>query len=309
MKYQISERENNWISYLHLRNECLPFEAMPYDASLCNHNPRLYDIFSSIDIKGHEEELLARMVRINTEQKVQLFTPIEDLKRFGNVEQLAEKYNARLIEKHRPVRSLVVDNKQIYIKGYVSDTVWIIQNLISRKGSGLAGYRNSMYSWIASNPAVDCEEKKRILPEMFADSNVVMIYGAAGTGKTTLIKHLADYFSNETKLFLANTNPAKEHLRREIKTRNSEFSTIASSNSFVQGYSYDVVFVDECSTVDNLAMKNLLCNLDCGLLVLVGDIFQIQSIRFGNWFGLSRYFCLKILFLNLLFHTEPRITI
>ena len=290
MRYQISERENNWLSYLRLRNECLPFDDMPYDASLCNHNPRLYDIFSSIDIKGHEEELLARIVRINTEQKVRLFTPIEELQKYGNVERLAEKFNARLIEKHRPIRSLIVENKQIYIKGYVSDTAWIIRDLIKRKGSGLAGYKNSMTSWIAANPAVDCEEKKKMLPEMFSDSNVVMIYGAAGTGKTTLIKHLADYFSNESKLFLANTNPAKEHLRREIKTRNSEFSTIASSGSLVQGNAYDVVFVDECSTVDNLAMKNLLCNLNCGLLVLVGDIFQIQSIRFGNWFGLARYF-------------------
>lgn len=26
------------------------------------------------------------------------------------------------------------------------------------------------------------------------------------------------------------------------------------------------------------------------LLVLVGDIYQIESIQFGNWFNLARYF-------------------
>ena len=52
----------------------------------------------------------------------------------------------------------------------------------------------------------------------------------------------------------------------------------------------DIVFIDECSTVDNRAMKKLLENLSCDLLVLVGDIYQIQSVRFGNWFGLARYF-------------------
>ena len=51
-----------------------------------------------------------------------------------------------------------------------------------------------------------------------------------------------------------------------------------------------IVFIDECSTVDNFAMKNLLENLKCRLLVLVGDIFQIRSIKFGNWFSLAHYF-------------------
>lgn len=293
MKQQVAPDANNWISYLHLLNGCKPFDEMPYDASLCVHNPPLFDIFSSINLKGHEEELLSRRIRINTEQKVQLFTPVEELTQYGNVEELIKKFNSRLIDKHKPIRSLIVEKGKLFIKGYESDTVSIIQNLIARKGNGLVGFKNSMLSWIDSNSAVDCEEKKKILPELFADSNVALIYGAAGTGKTTLIKHLAEYFSDVSKLFLANTNPAKEHLRREIKTKNSEYSTIASSKSLIKENSFNVVFVDESSTVDNFAMKDLLTNLKCELLVLVGDVFQIQSIRFGNWFGLARYFLPK----------------
>ena len=53
---------------------------------------------------------------------------------------------------------------------------------------------------------------------------------------------------------------------------------------------YDIVFNDECSTVDNFAMKELLKKLQCWLLVLVGDVYQIRSVKFGNWFGLARYF-------------------
>lgn len=298
MKAQIQSTENNWISDLYLLNESIPFDKMPFDASLHNHNPSLFDIFSSINIKGHAEELLSRKVRINTEQKVQLFTPIEDVKKYGDIEELAKKFNTRLIPKHKPVRSLIIDHGQIYIKGYVDDTIWIINNLINRQGRGLAGYKNSMLSWVSSNPVVNSEEKKKILPNIFDRSNLALIYGAAGTGKTTLIKYLADYFSNESKLFLANTNPAKEHLRREIKNKNSEFSTIAGSKQYLKN-SYDVVFIDECSTVDNLSMKKLLQQLSCKLLVLVGDVFQIQSISFGNWFGLARYFLPKSIIFEL----------
>lgn len=290
MKYQIADRPNNWISYLCLWNECLPFDNMPFDASLVYHNPSLFDVFSCISSKGREHEILSRKIRINTEQNVQLFTPTKDVEYIGDVEELANKFNSLLIPKHVPVRSLVIEKDKVYIKGYEADTASIINDLISRVGSGLTGYRNAMDAWLQATPAVDCDEKKTILLDMFSKYDLALIYGAAGTGKTTLIKHLSSYFADSSKLFLANTNPAKENLRRQIKVSNSEFSTIASSGPLVNGHSYDIVFIDECSTVDNAAMKDLLKRLRCRLLVLVGDVYQIRSIKFGNWFCLARYF-------------------
>ena len=290
MKYQIADRPNNWISYLCLWNECLPFDNMPFDASLVYHNPSLFDVFSCISSKGREHEILSRKIRINTEQNVQLFTLTKDVEYIGDVEELANKFNALLIPKHVPVRSLVIEKDKVYIKGYEADTVSIINDLISRVGSGLTGYRNAMDTWLQATPAVDCDEKKTILLDMFNKYDLALIYGAAGTGKTTLIKHLSSYFADSSKLFLANTNPAKENLRRQIKVSNSEFSTIASCGPLVNGRSYDIVFIDECSTVDNAAMKDLLKRLRCRLLVLVGDVYQIRSIKFGNWFSLARYF-------------------
>ena len=128
------------------------------------------------------------------------------------------------------------------------------------------------------------------MPRLFDKHDVAIVYGAAGTGKTTLIKHISSYFADLNKLYLTNTNPAKENLRRQIKVSNCQFSTIASSDALVEKGGHDIVFIDECSTVDNFAMVQLLRNLKCRLLVLVGDIYQIRSIKFGNWFGLARYF-------------------
>ena len=48
---------------------------------------------------------------------------------------------------------------------------------------------------------------------------------------------------------------------------------------------YDIIFIDECSTIDNRIMKELLKKIDKEtMLVLSGDIYQIESIDFGNWF-------------------------
>lgn len=290
IKNQISDSPNNWISYLKLLNGCLPFEDMPFDASLLEHNPSLLDLFACIDSRGREHELLARKIRTNTEQNVQLFTSVDELKSYSNIPQLIQKYNSLLPDKHKISRSLVLDGNKVYIKGYVIDTVDIIKDLSVRIGNGLKGYRGSISTWIDNEKSVDCEEKKLILQQMFASHDMALIYGAAGTGKTTLIKHIASFFSSESKLFLANTHPAKEHLRRQIKVPNSEFSTIASSGNLMWNRKYDIVFIDECSTVDNLSMKDLLNRLDCRLLVLVGDTYQIQSIRFGNWFNLTKAF-------------------
>lgn len=223
MRYQIADRPNNWISYLSLWNECIPFDKMPFDASLVYHNPSLFDVFSCISSKGREHEILSRKIRINTEQNVKLFTPIKDVEYIGNVQELANKFNTLLISKHVPVRSLVIEKDNVYIKGYEADTVTIINDLISRVGNGLTGYRNAMGTWLQETPTVDCEEKESILLDMFSKYDLALIYGAAGTGKTTLIKHLASYFADSSKLFLANTNPAKENLRRQIKVSNSEF--------------------------------------------------------------------------------------
>ncbi|MDD3420425.1 MAG: AAA family ATPase, partial [Candidatus Gastranaerophilales bacterium] len=75
---------------------------------------------------------------------------------------------------------------------------------------------------------MDCEEKKQALRQMFENSKVALIYGSAGTGKSTIINHLSNFFNAKTKLYLANTNPAIDNLKRKVKASNADFRTIAS---------------------------------------------------------------------------------
>ena len=63
---------------------------------------------------------------------------------------------------------------------------------------------------------------------MFSQSRVALIYGAAGTGKSTMVDHIANYFNDKEKLFLAHTNPAIDNLKRKVTAQNSTFRTISS---------------------------------------------------------------------------------
>ncbi|WP_217565415.1 AAA family ATPase, partial [Micrococcus sp. GbtcB5] len=111
---------------------------------------------------------------------------------------------------------------------------------------------------------VDDEIKADALRNLFAHSKVALIYGAAGTGKSTMVNHIANYFESDRKLFLAHTNPAVDNLKRRVDAPNAHFSTISKhvrGDGDTSGH-FDVVVIDECSTVSNAAFLEVLANTD-----------------------------------------------
>ena len=126
---------------------------------------------------------------------------------------------------------------------------------------------------------------------MFENSHVALIYGSAGTGKSTLINHIANFWREQNKIFLANTHPAVDNMRRKVTTNNSKYNTIAKFLSHKNlNIECDILFIDECSTVSNKDMRQVLEKANFKLLVLVGDVYQIESIYFGNWFSIAQKF-------------------
>lgn len=272
---------------------CKPFDTMPFNSSLVGHNPKISDIFECIDAKDREHELFARLIKDNTENKGKLYTSVTDLsKTKEEIEILMATYNGELYLPKHNHRKLENFKDFIYINGYEKDTLDIIKKLKDLSTGGISNYSNSVDSWLKSSAyKIDCEDKKIILRQLFADSEVALIYGAAGTGKSTLIKHISHFFSENKKLYLANTHPAKDNLNRKIEAANCKFQTIASflSSSNTEN-DFDLLFIDECSTVSNTEMIKVLNKAKFKSLVLVGDTFQIESIIFGNWFNVARYF-------------------
>ncbi|MEI3553066.1 MAG: AAA family ATPase [Acutalibacteraceae bacterium] len=118
---------------------------------------------------------------------------------------------------------------------------------------------------------------------------MLLIYGAAGTGKTTLINMISTMMAGRRKLFLCTkTHTALQNLQRRIENPGADasFVSIDSFTKRVNLPDYDIIFVDECSTIDNRVMKVFLEKMRPDtFLVLAGDIYQIESIEFGNWFS------------------------
>lgn len=281
------------LSNLHLEYGCKPFDRMPFCTSLYRHNPRFSDLAESLDRSGRDHELLARRVKRNVEDHGMLYTPEADLADLGDVDQLIATYNGKLYYKHTG-RRLLKDKGHVFIKDYEDGSVDIIEKLQEHAAAGVAGHDSAVRQWLAQTvAATDDPIKEKALEELFVDSRVALIYGAAGTGKSTMVRLIAHYFNAREKLFLAHTNPAVDNLKRRVSAQNSTFRTIRSHIGRADATAYDVLVIDECSTVSNADLLKVLERTSFQLLVLVGDVHQIESIQFGNWFGLARTFVPK----------------
>ena len=283
---------NGNLSNLYLSNGCKQFDSLPFNRSPLGHNPKLSTVFDCIPHNGRKPELFARFIRNNTEAKGKLFTAVDDIVGYSDIEELIRKYNRSLWYGHKPRSNLMLENGHVFINEYKIDTCTIIKKLQELSTSGIEDYHDDVEFWLMfSDYEIDCPEKRHIISNIFSKSKVGVIYGSAGVGKSTLINHVSHYLNNEKKLYLTQTNPAKENLMRKIDAENKTFSTIASFlNQETSNTEYELLVIDECSTVSNSDMVAVLEKANFKMLLLVGDTYQIDAIKFGNWFSVLKSF-------------------
>ncbi len=308
IKRQSYHQSNELLSDLFIKFQAIPFDKLPFSFFPSEHTPRIMDLFQCIDFEDRENELFARLIRNNSEIKGELYTPKNEIKSFENIDGLITTYNQRLYYKHKPKAEIKEYKKQLYIYEYEEATIKIIEKLNEISQKHIKGYSDSVKSWLnEKGDYIDDELKKEALINMFEKSVLALVYGSAGTGKTKLIEYITDYFkerpTNISLLYLANTHTAVNNLKRRVgNINNASFGTV--KKYCYRQFDVDILIIDECSTISNNDMLNVLKNINFKLLVLVGDIHQIDSIRFGNWFYL-----IKKIFPNLVTElTETRRT-
>lgn len=296
IKNQYEVSQNTRLSNLYVKNGAIPFDSIPFTFSPIKHNPPFNILINCFEVDEHKSEMLARYVKNNTECNGDLFTSLKDIgEPDEEIQKLVADYNKKLWYGHRPDNELKIDKGQIFIQKYVKDCRFIIDKLQELSVQGVSNYTNSVNVWLSEeNNGVDCEEKKEVIKNMFANSTVAILYGAAGTGKSTLINYISHFFSDKSKLFLAQTNPAVDNLKRKVNASNCDFMTVTKFTlNGRMTIEFDILIIDECSTVSNSDMRKILEKASFKLLILVGDTYQIESIRFGNWFNVARQFIPK----------------
>ena len=291
IKHQLIDEDNESLSYLRLHKGCIPFDEMPFASSLKNHIPKRNDIFRVLDHDDHINELVAYHIQNNTNSYGRIYTDINELMDYGDINKLISEFNSMLYKNHKGRMIEIFGGKHAFIKENYTNTKYIINKMINLSSTGVMGYKSSICYWMEENPEiVNCDEKKEILKNMFDQTHISLIYGAAGTGKTYLLNHISQYFNSKDKLYLANTHPTVNNLKQKIKAENCYHMTISKFiNSPDIKTTYDIIFIDECSMVSNSDMREILERAKFDLLVLVGDTYQIKSITFGNWFELAKY--------------------
>ena len=274
---------------LNVTRKCYPFEQKPFISNLAGKRTSkgdLRDIIEIVDDRCQVERVLPylKIERLTGETgelffKKETIASDEAIREYNNGLDTWEKGHGFKIKEKDGVVS---------IDSYESTTLFILRKLLklSHIPDREQQKRNERY---LRECGIDFEdEMKRIAMQyLFVSSQVMLIYGAAGTGKTTLVEYISQMMSQSKKLFLTKTHTALQNLQRRVsdESGNVRFASIDSVTKSSEALDYDIIFVDECSTIANRTMKELLEKMNKGTkLVLSGDIYQIEAIEFGNWF-------------------------
>lgn len=277
---------------IYLSRECYPFEKDPilYNLPKSKTNGKTIskDVLRVIGANKVEKYLPYIRMKHLIEMTGELYQKKEYVE-YQEDDQTITKYNKGLTDWDRKEGlELKEENGYVCLNNYVKNTLHILRVLLDFSTTGNVGQSYLNQNFVKNLDVSDIDEMKiSALHKVFVDSKVLMIYGAAGTGKTTLMNYITNLMEGRTKLYLTKTHTALENLQRRISApgASSKFMGIDQFINVNIPNKYDVIFVDECSTIDNRTMIKLLEKIDGEtLLIFAGDIHQIESIDFGNWF-------------------------
>lgn len=274
---------------LYLSSSCKPFEKNPFISNLAGSKTSVSSqINNLISVAGSEKIDVVRpylSIKNATKQTGEIYFEITSDSSVAEI----QKYNDQL-DRWEQSQGYQINLSGGFscIESYERTTLFILRKLLDFSNNGNKGQKEYNQKFLKESSLDFADDlKKQALRDVFVNSRLLLIYGAAGTGKTTLINYISNLMANQRKLFLTKTHTALQNLKRRIDNpgTDSDFISIDSFTKKVNLPDYDVIFVDECSTIDNRTMGNFLGKMSPDtFLVLAGDIHQIESIEFGNWF-------------------------
>lgn len=268
-------------------SSCWPFERNPILYNLPKHKIHFNDMMRAVGSKTIKKNLPYLKIKNYIDNYGEVYYPL-NTEQSKFLEEIKD-YNCGLTSwDYEKGKNITIENGYAYIDNYVNNTVEILNTLLLFSKNSNEGQDRLNDNYVKTLTKDIDQNKKLCLKKVFVNSNVLLIYGAAGTGKTTLMNYISKLMSTRKKLFLAKTHTALENLQRRINEEKQycSFESIDKAvYSNVKINEYDMIFIDECSTIDNRLMLQLLEKINNDiLLVLAGDIYQIESIDFGNWF-------------------------
>lgn len=268
------------------------FDGMPYVFSLVKHNPRFETLLDCFPLAEHEDEMIKRWVNKMSLDKSVLYNQIPGETTFEKIEESVRRFNALCNEKgFKDEYKLQFFKKYIYENGTEQTCHKLIKKLLDlAKCSNVPDFTSYIQSRIEEiGFEIDDSQKRSALKTMYKNGSLFAIYGCAGSGKSTFASYLLKILGKEAKvLCLTNTNPALMNLRKKLGEERAQYFTTYRFLRLKEENvpDCDFLIVDECSNISNTDMLAVLEKAHFKLLLLLGDVHQIESIQFGNWYSL-----------------------
>ena len=274
---------------LEISKKCYPFESNPYISNLPDTNSSDKSRRDSLIRIGNKRAFDRAFPYLKVQDETIRTGEIYFEKDTLVTDKEIKSFNSTLDSWERGEgKSLAQKDGYVYIDFYERTTLHILRYLLKlSKCERNKEQRTINQRFLKENQDLIRDEvKEQAIKNAFIKSKVLLIYGAAGTGKTTLMNYISNMLEGKRKLFLAKTHTALENLKRRVEDQeNVEFKSIRSFGSSRNNGNYDAVFIDECSVIDNRNMEKIINKIgENSLLILAGDIYQLEAIEFGNWF-------------------------
>ncbi len=294
LKNQIYKMPNSSVSNLCLKKGVLIFDETPFCSSLIKHNPTLITLLKTLDSSNREDELLKRYLSNISNENNQLYIEIPK-NQTELIGQLIERHNSKLTYR-KQIRSISKVYRYVCLEENEDNTKKVLEKLIYYKDNNFFSINDSLHlNFLNSEDNI-----RKKIGDIIGKSSLLCIYGEAGSGKSTLVSQIINFFSDKSVIVLAKTHSATENLKRKITINAVRISTIDKFlNNKESSEEVDILVLDECSVVPTSDMAKILVFVKPKLIILSGDIKQLQSIKFGNWFSLFKNFISNKMILEL----------
>lgn len=280
-------------------------------------NNNIYELIDSLEISFLEIDPIAQKVGIKEDDERRInaliifiikkilfengdiYVSIEDIQKniskYLNIELESLEYHLIKLNKKGKI---VIEENRYYLKEYYDNENYIASKLtlLNQHKPKPINIDKYLHKLEKSNNIVYDEIQKKAINQAI-NSNITIITGGPGTGKTTIIKAIVSILLNLKKVnpssiaLLAPTGRASKRLAESTLLKAStihrflkwdkESDTFAVNEYMPSECKY--IIVDEVSMIDNNLMASLLKGLtDDVKLILVGDYYQLPSVREGQ---------------------------
>ena len=280
--YKNLEEFNKKFNNLRIAQGTLSFELMPFSFSPKNAKPSLYTLCELYNPSMHKDEIMYNFIDEYINRNNTLFIKPKDIGYGDEIfTQLKDEFNSKL----RTINPYYIDHQIIEESGhYTIKYYYDMSKDIVEKSLKLSKKVNVDLNLDYSNNPILSERQKEILGSAFKNSSIMLIAGAAGSGKTTMIKEFIKNNDNKQILCLTTTNTANNNLKFIHSDYLVDYKNMAQFESDKYYDFYDIIIIDEASFVSASAINKILSVYNSSNILIVGDPEQIESIEFGNWF-------------------------